>query len=98
MIHQLKCRKEYFGAIMSGNKKFEVRKDDRGFQVGDFLALNECVHDEGRDIETGRCMLVRIVYILNSKEFCKEGYVIICFDFCDIKTYHEFVPMYFTRG
>lgn len=41
MIHQLKCEAKYFEDVCSGNKTFEVRKNDRGFHVGDYLALNE---------------------------------------------------------
>ena len=40
-VHVLKCWPESFGAILSGMKKYEVRKDDRGFMVGDVLRLRE---------------------------------------------------------
>lgn len=39
-IHELKIKKEYFNAIDSYEKSFEYRKDDRGYKVGDLLALN----------------------------------------------------------
>lgn len=39
MIHELKTWPEFFDAIDRGEKTFEVRRDDRGFQVGDTLAL-----------------------------------------------------------
>lgn len=41
MIHQLKCDSKFFEDVASGKKTFEVRKNDRDFFVGDFLALNE---------------------------------------------------------
>lgn len=41
MIHELKCLPEYFEALASGKKTFEIRKNDRGFKVGDLIALNE---------------------------------------------------------
>lgn len=41
MIHDLKTWPEFFTAITSGIKPFEVRKDDRGFEVGDTLRLRE---------------------------------------------------------
>lgn len=41
MIHQLKCEAKYFEELCSGAKTFEVRKNDRDFHVGDYLALNE---------------------------------------------------------
>ena len=35
--HELKILPEYFVAVRDGIKKFEVRKDDRPFEVGDIL-------------------------------------------------------------
>lgn len=37
--HQLKCWDVYYDAIERGEKTFEVRRDDRGFQKGDILIL-----------------------------------------------------------
>jgi Domain of unknown function (DUF3850) len=39
--HDLKTWPVYFNAILSGEKTFEVRKNDRGFHVGDILHLKE---------------------------------------------------------
>lgn len=41
MIHDLKTAPVYFERVVSGEKTFEVRKDDRGFQSGDTLILRE---------------------------------------------------------
>lgn len=41
MIHELKCIPEYFEALASGKKNFDIRRNDRNFQVGDYIALNE---------------------------------------------------------
>ena len=41
MIHQLKTEHNFFEDVISGKKTFEVRKNDRDFMVGDFLALKE---------------------------------------------------------
>jgi hypothetical protein len=41
MIHDLKCWPEPFAAILSGEKRHEIRRDDRGFKVGDVLRLRE---------------------------------------------------------
>ena len=38
-IHRLKLQTEYWDALVSGQKSFEVRRDDRGFQRGDLLEL-----------------------------------------------------------
>ena len=39
--HDLKIEKKYFNDVMTEKKKFEVRKNDRGYQVNDVLSLNE---------------------------------------------------------
>lgn len=39
--HVLKTAPPYFEAVLTGDKTFEVRRDDRGFQRGDTLRLRE---------------------------------------------------------
>lgn len=41
MIHELKIESKYFTDILKGIKKFEIRKNDRNYQVGDYLILKE---------------------------------------------------------
>lgn len=41
MIHKLKTHRKYFEATANGEKPFTVRKNDRGFKVGDVLLLQE---------------------------------------------------------
>ncbi len=40
-FHRLKVWPEFFSHLESRHKQFEIRKDDRGFQVGDTLLLCE---------------------------------------------------------
>ena len=40
-FHRLKVWPEFFSHLESRHKQFEIRKDDRGFQVGDMLLLCE---------------------------------------------------------
>lgn len=44
--HDLKLQAEYWDAVASGEKCFEVRKDDRGFQRGDVLILRKYGNNE----------------------------------------------------
>lgn len=74
MTHGLKILPQYFVDISNGIKKFEVRKNDRPFAVGDHLALTEYDPDGGY---TGRCMIVEVTYILNDPNFCKEEYIVM---------------------
>nr|DAW70669.1 MAG TPA: activating signal cointegrator [Caudoviricetes sp.] len=89
MIHQLKCKPEYFSLLINGTKTFEVRKNDRKFHVGDYLAINELtlhkVNADGEYSETGRSVLFYVHYILDDKDVCKEGYVIMGIQPCKIR-------------
>lgn len=65
-IHDLKILPEYFEAVLTGDKTFEVRINDRDYKVDDFVILNEWTNDEGY---TGRKILKRISYILNGGQY-----------------------------
>ena len=58
MIHELKSLPEYFEPVLRGSKTFELRKADRDFRWGDYLALNEWSKEYGY---TGRALLARVV-------------------------------------
>jgi hypothetical protein len=80
--HSLKIWKQYFQQVVFGNKTFELRKDDRGFKLGDTVDLVEV--DESNKLEpTGRVLKVRITYILRGGEgisSCLDSdYVIMSF-------------------
>ena len=79
MIHALKILPEYFEAVISGKKTFEVRENDRGFKVGDLLALNEWMNGEYTD----NSCLVYVDYILESA-YCDEGYVVMSIKPCSV--------------
>ena len=40
-IHKLKIKEEYYKAIVDGNKTFELRKNDRDYQVGDLIQFTD---------------------------------------------------------
>ena len=74
--HELKTLPVYFERILSGEKNFEVRRNDRGFQKGDEVLLDE--YDPSKTgIElhkyTGRQIRADIGFVLS--EYQKEGYV-----------------------
>lgn len=74
--HYLKILPEYFNEVQSLNKQFELRKDDRDYQVGDWLVLDEWENGEYTGRRIG-CLPIK--YILRD---CKEyglmdGYCIL---------------------
>ena len=66
MKHFLKTYPRYYEDVVAGKKRFEVRQDDRGFQVGDSLLLQEYDPSKGY---TGRRMEVDVVYKLPGGAF-----------------------------
>ena len=60
-IHRLKTLPTFFEQTRIGKKTFELRKNDRNFQVGDWLKLEE--HTGGA--YTNRCVVAEVVYILS---------------------------------
>ena len=67
MVHELKTWPEYYKAIISGRKNFEVRKADRLFEVGDLLVLKE--FDPEKNAFTGNLITKEITYILKGGQF-----------------------------
>lgn len=72
-LFRLKTVQPYFDDL--GVKQFEVRKNDRDFAVGKWLQLAE--YDAATDTYSGRYFLACISYILDSPDYCKEGYVVL---------------------
>jgi len=61
MTHELKTWPEYFEAIASGAKTFEIRENDRDFKVGDILVLEE--YNDNSKKYTGRAEVRVITYV-----------------------------------
>jgi Domain of unknown function (DUF3850) len=83
IVHQLKTHAPYFEAVVSGVKPFEVRRDDRGFQRGDYVRLVETTHISVPGVgdewsPTGREAQYEITYVLTGGQFGIEpGYVVL---------------------
>ena len=75
MEHCLKCWPEYFEALRTEKKTFEVRKDDRNFKLGDSLSIEEFDPTYGY---TGRWIKADITYVLRGGEFgILRGYCVM---------------------
>lgn len=75
MIHDLKIWPEYFEAVRSGLKAFEIRKNDRDFHVGESIHLRE--YDPNTEEFTGRSVLRLITYIIEGPPYAAEGYAVM---------------------
>lgn len=61
--HDLKIWPEFFGAVASGEKTAEIRRNDRGFEVGDILLLHEW--EPTTEKYTGRVCRRRVSHVLH---------------------------------
>lgn len=76
MQHDLKIQQCFLIHILEGRKPFEIRKNDRDFQVGDtisFLPLNDEKYDVYREFQ--KIPHFKITYVLSG--FCglQQGHV-----------------------
>ncbi len=77
--HELKTWPEFYRELESGAKTFEIRRDDRGFNVGDVLWLREwrrlrIVGGVAVGEYTGREMRRVVSYVLSGQEL-SPGFV-----------------------
>lgn len=75
-VHELKTDAAPFDAVRNGRKRFEIRRDDRGYQVGDILVLCRQAPLPTLDPFEAAVELVRVTYILRDGRYgLKDGYV-----------------------
>lgn len=77
--HFLKTLPEYWDAVERGEKTFEVRRDDRGFQRGDTVVLVRLDrYANGALLESHARLRFTIGWILTGGQFGIEpGYVVL---------------------
>lgn len=82
--HIVKAWPQYFDAVKRGEKPFEVRRDDRGYQKGDVIVLQRTSETSPYYVEydyRGRVkneLRKRITYILTGGQFGIEpGHVVM---------------------
>lgn len=81
-IHELKIAYEYGVAKLDGKKLFEIRKNDRGFKVGDLVHYTLLpIYEDGtntfyeeRNIKEMDRKLYRITFITDYAQ--QDGYVV----------------------
>lgn len=75
VVHTLKVDPEFFRALVSGEKRYELRRDDRGFSVGDYLELREW--ETADSVYTGRSVVRKITSILRNFPGLVDGYCVL---------------------
>jgi ASC-1-like (ASCH) protein len=63
--HNIKCWPEYFELLATGKKTFEIRENDRDYQVGDILFIQEWDPETKR--YTGRQLKRKIKYMIQGQ-------------------------------
>jgi len=79
MIHELKLHANYYRRVEKGTKTFEIRYNDRDYQVGDILHLMEY---DGKEL-TGK-YLERVITYITDFEQC-DNYVVMALAQIDAK-------------
>ena len=74
--HTLKTWPVPFEEVWEGRKTFELRQNDRGFKVGDMLALRE--YDPAEMTYSGRQVTVHVSYIAESAWGLPDGLAVMC--------------------
>ena len=67
-VHKVKSWIKLFNPMLQGNKTHDLRLNDRNYQVGDILELQE--YDEIKKEYTGRIQKVQITYLTSAENPC----------------------------
>jgi hypothetical protein len=82
--HKLKCWTALLRDIWNGKRRFDIRKNDQNFEVGDTILLQEYFPDKDQygniEIECRISYILNDAYILSEFNGLKEGYVIFGFE------------------
>lgn len=72
-VHQIRLGTSFFPYARSNIKSFELRKNDRGYRVGDILEMME--FDDGKN--TGQMVRKLVTYMLEDYTGLEDGYCIM---------------------
>ncbi len=81
-VKKLKIKKEYFDEVQVGNKRAELRFNDRDYREGEVYLLQE-IDEAGTYTE--RELLIRITHILKAFEGLREGWCIFSFEIIPVE-------------
>ena len=77
MLHKIKIRESFADAVYQGDKTFEVRKNDRGYQKGDFVQFTVLYDSDGLEMISHPLMgkTYEITYVLSGWGI-EDGYCV----------------------
>ena len=74
--HKLKIKSEHYVDVINGTKTAEIRYNDRNYQVGDILILNEI--DENGNFTGNNCAVI-VTHVLDDNRYLQTDYVMLSF-------------------
>ena len=78
MEHRLKSWPENFGPVKNGIKKAEVRLNDRQFELGDLILLEEW--SPVTRLYTGESVKIKVTHIVKDFDGLQNNYVVLSFE------------------
>lgn len=85
MLHALVTPTEYFKAVIAGEIVADLKKDDRPYQKGDTVLLQE--FDTAKRVYTGRELPLTLTNVKRNipREGLKQGFVFLSFTIGEVK-------------
>ena len=74
--YNLKIFNDFADAIVSGDKTFEIRENDRGYQKGDYIKFQAIDKTGLKNQHAINCKLYTITFVMNGWGI-KNGYVVL---------------------
>lgn len=75
-VHNLKILNDFADAVVMGDKPFEVRENDRGYQKGDYIKFRAIDNNGTPNRHCINDKLYQITFVMNGWGI-KNGYVVL---------------------
>lgn len=77
MTHTIKIKESFADAVLRGDKTFEVRNNDRGYQCGDFVRFTVLYDSDGCEMVSHPLheIVYKITYVLSGWGI-EDGYCV----------------------
>lgn len=79
-VHRVKSWPEYFRAIANGKRTHDLRRNDRNYEVGDLMLLEE--FDPATNSYSGERLTVEITSMTSAQQPCAVSIDALNPDFC----------------